>query len=75
MKKQLMATAAAAGLALAGLTAPAVADVPLTFNLGYGQWYFDGKRDLDGGRDLKDSSTPWGIIEWAFNDTVADEIL
>jgi OOP family OmpA-OmpF porin len=74
MKKQLMATAAAAGLALAGLTAPAVADVPLTFNLGYGQWYFDGKRDLDGGRDLKDSSTPWGSIEWAFNDTVAAEI-
>ena len=75
MKKQLLATAAALGMTVAGVTAPANAAVPLTLNLGYGQWYFDGDRDLIGGRELKDTTTPWVSLEYAFGDHWATEIL
>jgi len=45
------------------------AEVPLTINVGMGHWYFDEDRDI------KDTSTPWGSLEWAWNDNWATEIL
>jgi len=66
MKKQLLAMGTAALLMLSGVTASA--EVPVTFNLGWGQWFIDGSRDLD------DEGTPWTSLEWAFNDQWAAEI-
>ncbi len=58
---------AAASLAVA-LTAPVVAEVPITINGGIGQWKFDGDRNVD------DTSTPWVSLEYAFDDNWAAEI-
>lgn len=69
MKKQLLAAAVACGVVLASLTQIAAAEVPLTFNLGYGLWKNDGNREL------KDTETPWAGFEWAFNDNWAAEIM
>ena len=69
MKKSLRMTALTLGLA-ASIAAPlANAEVPLTLNLGYGLWKFDGKRELN------DTETPWVGAEWAFNDNWAAEVL
>jgi OOP family OmpA-OmpF porin len=66
MKKQLLAMGTAALLTLA--SAFASAEVPVTFNLGWGQFFIDGSRNLD------DTDTPWTSLEWAFNDQWAAEI-
>jgi OOP family OmpA-OmpF porin len=59
----------AAGFALASAVAlPAAAEVPVTINGGIGYWSFDGDRNFE------DESTPWGSLEWAFNDRWAAEI-
>jgi OOP family OmpA-OmpF porin len=67
MKKQLLALGAAAILAVTSSIASA--EVPLTLNIGMGQWM------LDNSRDVKDTETPWTSLEWAFNDNWATEIL
>mgnify|MGYP001819664341 FL=1 len=66
MKKQLLALCGAALIAFGSVTA--TAEVPITFNLGWGQFFIDGSRDLD------DTDTPWTSLEWAFNDNWAAEI-
>ena len=67
MKKQLLALGAAAILAVTSSIASA--EVPLTLNIGMGQWM------LDNSRDVKDTETPWTSLEWAFNDNWATEIM
>jgi OmpA-OmpF porin, OOP family len=69
MQRHLLVAAVACGVTLASSTQLASAEVPLTFNLGYGQWITDGQRELD------ESGTPWGGFEWAFNDNWAAEVL
>ena len=53
-------------LAMAG---PASAQLPITLNLGMGLWKNDGERELN------DTETPYGGVEWAFNDNWAAEFL
>ncbi|MFV8820074.1 OmpA family protein [Haliea sp. E17] len=69
MKKLIMAAGVACGIAASAFMQPAVADVPLTINAGYGYWSFDNDRGLD------DDGTPWAGLEWAFNDTLAVELM
>ncbi|MEH6583381.1 MAG: OmpA family protein [Halioglobus sp.] len=57
----------AAALA-AVISSHVAAEVPITLNLGAGYWYFDGDRKVD------DTATPWGSIEYAFNDKWATEL-
>ena len=73
MKKHLISATATACLALAGVTAPASAELPITLNAGAGYWYFD--RDDVRGAEPDDTSTPWASLEWAFNDQWAAEVL
>ena len=69
MNKQFSTAVAAFGLVLA-VAAPATqAEIPLTINMGMGQWFIDGSRDVD------DTSTPWGGLEWAFTDNWAAEVI
>jgi OOP family OmpA-OmpF porin len=77
MKKQLLAAAVACGITLGSAVAPAVADVPITINAGFGHWYFDGDRDVflpDDRYELDDTDTWFGSLEWAFSDAIAAEI-
>lgn len=67
MKNRILSLAAGAALASV-LAVPATAEVPITVNLGGGYWNFDGDRNLD------DDATPWGSIEYAFDDNWAAEI-
>lgn len=69
MKKQVLAAAVACGLGLSAIAPIALAEIPLTLNLGYGLWKIDGSRELD------DTETPWTGLEWAFNDRWAVEVL
>ncbi len=68
MKKKILATSAALGFVLSGLTPAAVAEVPITLNAGVAHWYFSSDRDL------RDMNSPWAGLEWAFNDQWAAEI-
>jgi OOP family OmpA-OmpF porin len=72
MKKQLISVSAAACFALAGMSLPAAAEVPITINAGVGYWFFD--RDLFG-LELDDEATPFVGLEYALNDNWAAEIL
>tara|TARA_B100001540_G_scaffold275481_1_gene261685 strand:+ start:285 stop:1310 length:1026 start_codon:yes stop_codon:yes gene_type:complete len=72
MKKHLIAASAATSMALAGLSQPAAAEIPITLNAGGGYWFFD--RDLKG-QDLDDTATPVVGAEWAFNDNWAAEVM
>lgn len=69
MKKHVLAAAVACGVTLASSAQFAAAEIPLTFNLGYGLWKNDGDRELN------DTETPWAGFEWAFNDNWAAEVL
>lgn len=69
MKKHLLAAAVACGVTLASSAQLASAEIPLTFNLGYGLWKNDGSRELN------DTETPWAGFEWAFNDNWAAEVM
>lgn len=69
MKKLIVAAGVACGIAASAFMQPAVADVPLTINAGYGYWSFDKDRNLE------DEGTPWAGLEWAFNDTLAVELM
>jgi OOP family OmpA-OmpF porin len=69
MVRKLLAITAAA-VFLMGIPGRLVyAEVPLTINVGLGHWYFDEDRDIN------DTGTPWGSLEWAWNDHWATEIL
>ncbi len=68
MKKKILATGAAVGFVLSGLTPVAVAEVPITLNAGVAHWYFASDRDLG------NMNSPWAGLEWAFNDQWAAEI-
>ncbi len=68
MKKKILATGAAVGFVLSGLTPVAVAEVPITLNAGVAHWYFSSDRDLE------NMNSPWAGLEWAFNDQWAAEI-
>ena len=68
MKKKILATGAAVGFVLSGLTPVAVAEVPITLNAGVAHWYFASDRDLS------NMNSPWAGLEWAFNDQWAAEI-
>ncbi len=57
MNKQISAAAAAFGLALAVAAPVTQAEIPLTINMGMGQWF------LDGSREVNDTETPWGGLE------------
>ncbi len=61
-------TLIAAGLA-AAVAIPAQADVPLTANLGVGQWSFDNNLDV------VDHATPILGLEWALNNKWALELM
>ena len=65
--KKLLRTCIVLGC-LFGLALPAHAELPITLNLGMGLWKNDGERDL------KDTETPYGSVEWAFNDNWAAEL-
>ncbi|HEY7776124.1 MAG TPA: porin family protein, partial [Kineobactrum sp.] len=69
MKKQIFAGLVAVAASMAVLTAPVLAEVPLTVNAGVGYWEFDGDRRLDS------TSTPWVGLEYAFTDNWAAEML
>lgn len=73
MKNQLIPAAAAACFALAGVSLPASAELPITLNAGAGYWYFD--RDDVRGFEPDDNATPWAGLEWAFNDAWAAEVV
>lgn len=68
MNKRMMAGFGALAMS-ACLAVPAGAEVPVTLNLGVGQWGFDGDRRLD------DEATPWVGLEYAFSDQWAAEVL
>jgi len=68
MKKQILAAGAAVGFVLAGMAPAAIADTPITLNAGAAHWYFSSDREL------KNMSTPWAGLEWAFDDNWAAEI-
>jgi OOP family OmpA-OmpF porin len=76
MKKKILAAGAAVGFAMAGLSSMAVAEqagyptgsTPITLNAGIAHWYFASDRDL------KNMSSPWAGLEWAFNDRWSAEI-
>ena len=72
MKSHLIAATAAACLSLATLTAPALADLPVTINAGYGYWYFD--REVQG-LEPDDNGTPVVGAEYAFTDNWSAEFL
>ncbi|MFT4517884.1 MAG: OOP family OmpA-OmpF porin [Halioglobus sp.] len=72
MKKHLIAATAAASIALAGLTAPASAEVPITINAGVGYWFFDHEVQ---GMQPDDTGTPFVGLEYAIDDNWAAEIL
>jgi len=77
MKKYLLASAAALGVALGSVMAPAVAEVPITINVGFGHWYFDSDREvpnIDEEYRLDDTDTPFVSLEWNFNDNWAAEV-
>ena len=57
------------GLALAVAAPVTQAEIPLTINMGMGQWF------LDGSREVNDTETPWGGLEWAFTDNWAAEVI
>ncbi len=69
MKKLIVAAGLACGIAGSAFMQSAVADVPLTINAGYGYFSFDNDRSLE------DDGTPWAGLEWAFNDTLAVELM
>lgn len=69
MKRSVLAAAVTCGFALSSVAQFSAAEIPLTLNMGYGQWMTDGQRHLD------DTSTPWAGLEWAFNDNWAAEVL
>lgn len=73
MKKQILTAAAAACFSMAGLVAPASAEIPVTLNAGVGYWYFD--RDDIRGYEPDDTTTPFVGLEWAFTDHWAAEVL
>tara|TARA_R110002110_G_scaffold415561_2_gene651017 strand:- start:252445 stop:253491 length:1047 start_codon:yes stop_codon:yes gene_type:complete len=75
MKNNLISAAAVAAFTLAGVSAPASAEIPITLNAGYGYWYFDEDRQDGAGNELDQGSTPWAGLEYAFNDNWAAEIL
>jgi OOP family OmpA-OmpF porin len=68
MKKQFLAAGAAVGFILTSMAPTAIADTPITLNAGAAHWYFSSDRDL------KNMSTPWAGLEWAFSDAWAAEI-
>lgn len=72
MKKQLITATAAAAISLAGFTAPAAAEVPVTINAGAGYWFFD--HDVFG-LDPDDTATPVVGVEYGFNDNWAAEFM
>lgn len=69
MNKQVNTAAAVFGLLVAMATPVVQAEIPLTLNMGLGQWFIDGSREVD------DTLTPWVGFEWAFNDTWAAEAI
>ena len=68
MKKQFLAAGAAVGFILTSMAPTAIAETPITLNAGAAHWYFSSDRDL------KNMSTPWAGLEWAFSDAWAAEI-
>ncbi|MEM1153107.1 MAG: OmpA family protein [Pseudomonadota bacterium] len=68
MKKQILAVGAAVSLVLAGAAPTTLAEVPITINVGAAHWYFSSDREL------KNMSTPYAGLEWAFNDQWAAEV-
>lgn len=72
MKKRLTSATAAACIALAGLSAPASAEVPITINAGAGYWFFDHEVF---GLDPEDVGTPYIGLEYALNDNWAADFL
>jgi OOP family OmpA-OmpF porin len=72
MRKQLLTAAAVVGISIAGMVAPASAELPITLNAGMGYWYFDREvRNFE----PDDTTTPTAGIEWAFNDNWAAEVM
>jgi len=72
MKKQLIAATAAACFSIAGITAPASAEVPITLKGGVGYWFFDHEvQDFD----VDDTETPFVGLEYVFDDNWAAEVL
>lgn len=72
MNKRLTSAIAAACIALAGLSAPTFAEVPITINAGAGYWFFD--HDVFG-LDPEDVGTPYVGLEYALNDNWAVDFL
>lgn len=68
MKQQIRAACAAMGLVLGGAVPAAVAEVPITLNLGVSHWYFTSDHDLE------NNTAPMAGLEWAFNDNWAAEL-
>ncbi|MEM8564293.1 MAG: hypothetical protein AAGF57_18790, partial [Pseudomonadota bacterium] len=68
MKKQILAVAATVGLILASAAPTTLGEVPITINVGAAHWYFSSDREL------KNMSTPYAGLEWAFNDQWAAEV-
>jgi OOP family OmpA-OmpF porin len=72
MKKRLISATAAACVSLAGLSAPAVGEIPVTFNAGAGYWFFDDDAFVD---EPDDTATPYIGVEYALNDNWAADFL
>ena len=60
---------AATALALGTAAGPALADVPLTLNLGWGDW------NIDDDRGLRDTDTPWLGVEYSLSERWAAEFI
>lgn len=71
MKKRLTSVAAAC-FAMAGLSAPTSAEVPVTVNAGAGYWFFDHEVF---GLEPEDTATPYVGLEYALNDNWAVDFL
>lgn len=72
MKNSLISASAAVCLSLAAFAGPALADMPITINAGYGYWYFD--REVQG-LEPDDNGTPVLGAEYAFTDNWSAEVL
>lgn len=69
MKNAMRKSLLTAGVVAAAMTMTAQADVPLTLNLGVGQWSFDSNLDME------DHATPILGAEWALNNNWALELM
>ncbi|NND68363.1 MAG: OmpA family protein [Halioglobus sp.] len=72
MNKRLISATAAACIALAGLSAPTSAELPVTINAGAGYWFFDHEVF---GLEPEDGGTPYIGLEYALNDNWAADFL